>query len=226
MIRVRRIAVFLFLAAAAQAVRAEPPQLAAPTPIVPTPAVPTPIVPAPTVPTPTVPTPVVPPPPDEPSPQGTYNDWSLYSFAENGNPVCYLASRLQQSTESRPRRAGAYVLITNRPAEGRKGVVSVIPGYTYQPASAVLLTIGRKQFHLFTDGGTAWAKDDDDPLVVQAIHGGSTLVVTGHAKDGTASTDTFSLKGAAPALAALDQACPMPGEPTPPVHHRRRKRRK
>jgi hypothetical protein len=162
---------------------------------------------------------------DEPSPQGTYGDWSLYSFAENGNPVCYLASRIQRSSESVPHRSQSFVLITNRPAEGKRGVVSVIAGYTYQQASVVLLTVGRKQFHLFTDGGTAWAADPDDPQIVQAIHGGATLAATGRVKDGAAATDIFSLKGAAPALAALDQACPVPGQSPAPVHHKRKKRK-
>lgn len=160
----------------------------------------------------------------EPSLEGLYSDWSLYGLQENGAPVCYLSSGLERSSEDMPRRGQARVLITNRPAEGRRGVVSVDPGYTYEDGSAVLLTIGRRQFHLFTSGSAAWAQDSEDPQIIAAIRGGSTLVVTGRMKNGPATTDIFSLRGIGPALAALDRACPVAG-PAAPAPHRKRKRR-
>jgi hypothetical protein len=118
------------------------------------------------------------------------------------------------------------VLITNRPAEGRKGVVSVDPGYIYEDGSQVLMSIGRRQFHLYTKGGQAWAEDADDPQIIQAIRGGSTLVVTGRMKGGTATTDTFSLRGFGTALAALDRACPIAGEKAAAAPHRTRKKKR
>ena len=151
----------------------------------------------------------------EPSPQGTYGDWSLYSFDENGRTVCYLASRMLSSSETVTGRTAAYVLITHRPSEGKKGIISVIAGYPYERAASVALKIGRKQFTLFTDRDTAWADDSADPQIVLAIRGGKSLTVTGRAKGGLTTTDSYGLKGAAQALTALDQACPMPGKPKP-----------
>ena len=164
----------------------------------------------------------------EPSLEGAYNDWSLYEMQENGNPICYLSSGLERSSDNVPRKRPAVVLITNRPAEGRKGVVSVDPGYIYEDGSQVLMSIGRRQFHLYTKGGQAWAEDGDDPQVIQAIRGGSTLVVTGRMKGGTATTDTFSLRGFGTALAALDRACPVAGQKsaTDPAAARHRTRKK
>jgi hypothetical protein len=163
----------------------------------------------------------------EPSLEGAYNDWSLYAMQENGNLTCYLSSGLERSSDTVARRRPAVVLITNRPSEGRRGVVSVNPGYTYEDGSSVLMTIGRRQFHLFTAGGSAWAEDADDLLIITAIRGGSTLVVTGRAKSGPTTTDTFSLRGFGPALTALDHACPVPGAtalPTARATHKKRKK--
>ncbi len=164
----------------------------------------------------------------EPSLEGAYNDWSLYELQENGNPTCYLSSGLERSSDNVPRKRPAVVLITNRPAEGRKGVVNVDPGYIYEDGSTVLMTIGRRQFHLFARGGSAWAEDADDPLIIAAIRGGSTLVVTGRMKGGPATTDTFSLRGFGTALAALDRACPVAGPKSataaPPRKTRKKKR--
>ena len=157
-----------------------------------------------------------------PAVQGAYGDWSLYEFQENGNRVCYLASRIMKSSESVPGRVPSFVLITNRPAESKRHVVSVVAGYPYVEGSPVTVAIGRKQFHLFTDNDTAWAEDTVDPLIVQAIHGGTGLSVSGHMKDGPTIVDNFSLKGAGEALNALDQACPMPGKPAKLAHKKRK----
>jgi hypothetical protein len=164
----------------------------------------------------------------EPSLEGAFNDWSLYELQENGNPICYLSSGLERSSDNVARHRPAVVLITNRPAEARRGVVSVDPGYIYEDSGTVLMSIGRRQFHLYPKGGQAWAEDADDQQIIAAIRGGSTLVVTGRMKGGPATTDTFSLRGFGTALAALDRACPIAGA-TPaaaPAGHRTRKKKR
>jgi invasion protein IalB len=163
-----------------------------------------------------------------PALEGLYFDWSLYEMTEAGKRVCYLSSGLERSSDAVPRRRPAYVLITNRPEEGKRGVVSVSAGFPYDGSGSVLLTIGRRQFHLFVADGTAWAEDADEPQIIAQIRHGSTLVVTGRMKGGPTVTDTFSLRGFPTALAALDQACPVAGaarEPAGPVRHRHRKKR-
>jgi invasion protein IalB len=162
----------------------------------------------------------------EPSLEGAYNDWSLYGLQEGGNLICYLSSGLERSSDAVVRRRQAVVLITNRPAEGRKGVVSVDPGYIYEDGSSVLMTIGRRQFHLFARGGQAWAEDADDQQIIAAIRGGSTLVVTGRMKSGPTTTDTFSLRGFGTALVALDRACPVAGAPAATAGHKTRKKKR
>jgi invasion protein IalB len=160
----------------------------------------------------------------EPSLEGLYSDWSLYAIQENGHLVCYLSSGLERSSDVVPRRRPPHVLITNRPAEQKRQIVSVDAGYTYQEGGGALLSIGRRQFHLFTVGGIAWAQDAEDMQIVAAIRAGSTLVVTGRMKDGPATTDTFSLKGFAQALTALDHACPVAGAPAQAVQKKKRKK--
>jgi invasion protein IalB len=162
----------------------------------------------------------------EPSLEGAYNDWSLYGLQEGGNLICYLSSGLERSSDTVARRRPAVVLITNRPAEGRKGIVTVDPGYIYEDGGSVLMTIGRRQFHLFARGGQAWAEDADDQQIIAAIRGGSTLVVTGRMKSGPTTTDTFSLRGFGVALAALDRACPVAGAQPATAGHKTRKKKR
>jgi invasion protein IalB len=160
----------------------------------------------------------------EPALEGLYSDWSLYRLEENGNTTCYLASNLERSSDNVPRRRPAFVLITNRPAEGRKEIVSVEPGYGYADGDPVLMTVGHRQFHLVAMRGAAWAEEGKDAQIVAAIRSGSTLIVTGRMKDGPTTTDVFSLKGFGPALTALDRACPVAAaEPATPRRKHARK---
>jgi invasion protein IalB len=164
--------------------------------------------------------------PSVPTLEGLYFDWSLYEMQENGKRVCYLSSGLERSSDEVPRRRPAYVLITNRPEEGKRGVVSVNAGFPYDDGSTVLLSIGRKQYHLFVGNGTAWAEDADEPQVIAAIRHGATLVVTGRMKNGPTVTDTFSLRGFPAALTALDESCPVPSAAVEPAVRKHRHKKK
>ena len=100
------------------------------------------------------------------------------------------------------------MLVTQRPAEKSFDVISVIAGYTYQPASETTIQIGNQTFRLFTDGDTAWARDEaTDRQIVSAIRSGNSMVVRGTSNRGTATTDTYSLAGSSAAYTAMNQAC-------------------
>jgi hypothetical protein len=142
----------------------------------------------------------------DPVPKGTFGDWSIYTYREKGGPVCYAAAKLPPQATGAPRRTG-WVLITHRPGEKTRGVVSVVPGYTFKDRSTAQVTVGGKQFTLYTQGDTAWAADADDPRLVEAIRNAGVLNFTGTAKDGAATVDNFSLGGAASAFDALDKSC-------------------
>lgn len=139
---------------------------------------------------------------------GTYSDWSAYSFTENGNKVCYMASQPSKAEGNYTRRGEIFALITHRPAENTKNVFSYITGYTYRPGSDVTVRIGNNRFTLFTQDDTAWAPDADrDNALTNAVRSGSSMVVQGTSSRGTDTTDTFSLKGSAAAYDAISQEC-------------------
>ena len=139
---------------------------------------------------------------------GTHRDWHAFSFIENGNRVCYIASRPTQDEGDYQRRGDIFLLITHRPAENSRDVVSFITGYTFQPDSEVEVTIGNQQFRLFTSNDTAWAYDaDDDRRLVQAMISGTTMVVRGTSNRGTRTTDTYSLLGFTAARGQINDLC-------------------
>jgi hypothetical protein len=142
----------------------------------------------------------------EPVPKGTFGDWSIYTYREKNGPVCYAAAKLPAPANGAPKRTG-WVMITHRPGEKTRGVVSVVPGYTFKDRSTALVSVGGKQFTLYTQGDTAWAADADDPRLVEAIRSSGLMAFTGTTKDGVSQVDNFSLGGAASAFDALDKSC-------------------
>ncbi len=144
----------------------------------------------------------------------TFDDWSAFSENEGGKPLCYAASLPKKAEGDYTQRGDTYVMVTHRPAEKAVGVFSVRAGYTYQEGSEVEVTIGGQTFTLFTDGGYAWAEDEDtDRAINVAMKAGKNMVVKGTSSRGTLTTDTYSLIGFTAAQGAIDKACGVESKP-------------
>lgn len=139
---------------------------------------------------------------------GTFGDWTAYVFEEDGNKVCYMASKPTKEEGDYNRRGEIYALITHRPAEGTKNVFSYVTGYTYKAGSDVSVSVNGNDYTLFTQNDTAWTPDAaTDTRLANDIRAGSRMVVKGTSSRGTLTTDTFSLKGSSKAHDAITQAC-------------------
>ncbi len=144
----------------------------------------------------------------EPRLLGTYGDWDAYIFMENGNKVCYMASKPKKAEGNYTRRGDIYALITHRPSEKTKNVFSYIAGYDYKPSSDATVTANGKKFVLFTQDDTAWGPDGaTDEKLVKAIKDGSKMVVRGTSARGTNTKDTFGLKGSSKAHQRITKEC-------------------
>ena len=145
----------------------------------------------------------------EPVSIGKFGQWEAWEMQdEGGGKVCYMLAQPTRDQGAYKSRGKIYALITHRPGEGSKNVFSYISGYEYKEKSEATLKIGDKKFDLFTQAETAWAPDaNTDNTISETIRKGSTMVVTGTSARGTATTDTFSLKGSGDAHDAINKAC-------------------
>lgn len=135
-------------------------------------------------------------------------DWKAFVLVEGGQKVCYMVSQPTKEEGKYSSRGDIYALVTHRPAEGTNDVFSYIAGYSYKDGAEVKLTIDGRSFKLFTQGDTAWAEDAaTDKKISASIRSGSKLVVQGTSSRGTATTDTFSLKGSGGAYKAISKEC-------------------
>lgn len=144
----------------------------------------------------------------EPRLIGTFGDWATYSFMENGNKVCYMASQPKTAVGNYTSRGDVFALITHRPSEKTKDVFSYITGYPYKAGSQVNIAVNGRNYKLFTQDDTAWAPDSGiDAALASAVRSGSKMVVKGTSKRGTETTDTFGLSGSSKAYSAISKEC-------------------
>jgi invasion protein IalB len=142
-----------------------------------------------------------------PHPIGSYGDWQALTFEEGGKAGCYVIAEPTKKEGNYTSRDDVYALVTHRPADDKLNVFTIIAGYTYQDQSTVTLEIGDEKFSLSTKDNTAWAADEDDPRIVEALKKGAGMVVRGVSSRGTETTDTYSLTGFTRAYNAIGEAC-------------------
>lgn len=141
---------------------------------------------------------------------GKFGYWNAYQTMEGKDPVCYMVLKAKPpvSKKNKARRGDITLMVTHRPAEGSTDVVSYTAGTKYKPSSDVVAKIDQKEFNLFTQDDTAWARDViTDKALAQALRAGSSLVLSGFSSNNQPFADQISLRGSAAAYAAMSEAC-------------------
>ncbi|MGE0723584.1 MAG: invasion associated locus B family protein [Alphaproteobacteria bacterium] len=139
---------------------------------------------------------------------GTFQDWSAYAYSERGAKVCFVQSTPKDSLPKGAKRSAINALVTHRPAERAIDVVSLLMGYPLKPGTEVEVDIDGRDFKLFVDKETAWARDSTtDRALAEAMVKGAKMVVKGVSTRGTKTTDSYSLTGFGAAHAAITKGC-------------------
>ena len=139
---------------------------------------------------------------------GNFSDWTAFTDGSGRSKVCYIASQPKKEQGKYTRRGDTFILVTHRPSERTRDTVEIRAGYTYKKGSDVTLSIDGRAFKLFTNAGSAWARDQKtDTALANAMRRGSTMVIRGTSSRGTRTTDTYSLKGFTAAHRAIGKAC-------------------
>lgn len=140
---------------------------------------------------------------------GTFEDWTAATNKEGAQTVCYAFTRAHASAPALPGRGDVVLTVTERPS-GRDAV-AVSAGFTYAANATVKLDVDGTGFDLYTAQRSAFARDGH--AVVQAMSHGKQAVARSPGPKGADVQDTFSLRGFAPAYAAIVKHCP-PGKGT------------
>jgi hypothetical protein len=141
---------------------------------------------------------------------GQFNNWGAYTASPGGKKICFVISRptaAETKPPNRPRNQ-PYLFITTRPTDKVINEVSIAVGYPFKASSQATAEIGSKTFALYTQGDGAWIKNmTQEVQLVDAMRSDDSIVVKGESARGTASTDTYSLKGLTEALGRVAQDC-------------------
>ena len=146
---------------------------------------------------------------EQPKMIGEYGDWTAWTYNDRGNLICYMSSTPKKDEGKYSRRGDIYTVITHRPAEKAFDEVSFIAGYTYNPKAALTIKIGNQTFkNTFTEGDKGWMiNSDEDRKLITAMKRGDRMIVDGQSSRGTATKDTYSLKGFTSAYQTISAKC-------------------
>ena len=140
---------------------------------------------------------------------GSYGDWNAYSAGGGKDKTCYaLGQPKDRQPKAKLKDTSAYIFITTRPAENIRNEIAINLGYATKDGSAAAAEIDGEAFELITKGQNAWVKEQPkEKEFVSALRSGGKLVIKASSAKGTATVDTYSLKGLSDALARVTQEC-------------------
>ncbi len=142
---------------------------------------------------------------------GKFKDWTAYSMTQNGKKVCYAVTyplKSECKNNRTCRRGDIYVMVAHRPAEKSYNVFSFNAGYPFAAGGTVAAKVDTQKYTLYTDTHeTAWAPNDQDKKITQALARGKSLVIEGESSKKTKTEDKFSLRGSKAALLKIQKEC-------------------
>jgi invasion protein IalB len=144
---------------------------------------------------------------------GQYGDWGAYTASPGGRKVCFALSKPTSQQDNPPNRRTAtnavYLFVSTRPDEKVANEISVlVTGYAFKANTEATMTIGGGGFPMYTQNDGAWVKNAaEEARLIEAMRKSADAVIKAQTSKGTATTDTFSLKGVSQALDRAAQEC-------------------
>lgn len=146
---------------------------------------------------------------EQPKVLGEYGDWTAWTYTDGSHQICYISSTPKKDEGKYTKRGDIYVIVTHRPAEKSFDEVSFVAGYAFKSGAAFTVKIGNQTFrNTFTEGDKAWmVSNAEDKKLVAAMKRGDRMIVDGYSSRGTATKDTYSLKGFTTAYNTISAKC-------------------
>ncbi len=136
-------------------------------------------------------------------------EWSVFIYEDANGRVCFAAAAPTDMQPKAAKRTPVVFYVTTWQKDGVRDEVSVKLGYPIKANSSAAVTAGGQQFALPGDDDKAYTKDlSDERKLLAAMASGGAMVVKATSAKGTATTDHYSLDGAASAVQKLREACP------------------
>ena len=144
---------------------------------------------------------------------GQYGDWGAYTASPGGRKVCFALSKPTSQVDNPPNRRTAantvYMFVSTRPDEKVSNEVSLlVTGYAFKANTEATMTVASGGFPMYTQNDGAWVKNAaEEARLIDSMRKSPDAVIKAQTSKGTATTDTFSLKGMSQALDRVAQEC-------------------
>jgi invasion protein IalB len=149
----------------------------------------------------------------KPSLDGTFNDWTIWSYtgSYNGNgdgKVCYIYAEPDRMQPDKLDHGRVSFSVTISPSQGIGNEANFVAGYALKEQSPVTIDIDGKKFTMFTQGDSAWlVNKDDETQLLAAMKDGKTMVIKATSRRGNQTTYNYSLSGVTAASDKMTTEC-------------------
>lgn len=134
-----------------------------------------------------------------------FNDWATYTYQQAANAtICYAMSVPATKEPSSLDHGNIYFSVSQKPDQNITYEPHFIASYNMQDKSKVTVTIGEREFIMFTRDNLAWLQNPAEaPDLVTAMRAGSRMQVAATSGRGNATRYSFSLMGLTAALDSI-----------------------
>lgn len=137
-----------------------------------------------------------------------YGDWGVYVGQAQNNKVCFALSQPKERLPANLNRDPGYIFISTRPADNVRNEFSILAGYPMKEDVDPQVQVGTDSFVLYARKEGAWIRNvAEEGRLIESIRRGRDLVMKSTSSRGNATTDRYSLSGAAQALDRVAQEC-------------------
>ena len=121
---------------------------------------------------------------------------------------CYIGSSPLKSDLPETKKRGENYILVYKIIGSKDNIVQVEAGYSYNLKKEITVKIDNTAFNFYStedSSETAWTNDDGK--VIFAMKKGLELILSGVSSRGTATKDTYTLKGFTAAINQLNKDC-------------------
>ncbi|SIQ67953.1 hypothetical protein SAMN05880590_106178 [Rhizobium sp. RU35A] len=136
---------------------------------------------------------------------GQFKNWGAYSYKSGNSTVCYVLSMPTTKEPASVDHGDIFFIVSQRPGQNISYEPQAMMGYPLKPDSKVNVTIDKKNFVMFVKDKAAWVENAaEEPALVSAMKGGSTMTVKATSVRGTGTSYSYSLSGLSQALKQIE----------------------
>jgi len=144
---------------------------------------------------------------DIPKSIGKYKNWQSFTVNTDKGKICFAQSKPAKRSPESFKREDSRMFVTFRPGENINNEVSVTSGHLYKP-STVIAKSGKSNFSFFSQEKFAWLLDErEEKKFIKLMKRATNLMIVANAKNGTQTTDHYSMMGFTKAYNTAKKIC-------------------